>query len=83
LQVANHTDVDMEEETVVTDPNTGTTTTMRLPKYFQIKCACCMQTDCHHHTLCPTVLLCSTCVQQVADETLIMCRCPDKLYPKP
>ena len=41
LQVLNHADVDVEEDTVVTDPVTGTTTTMRLPKYFQIKCACC------------------------------------------
>lgn len=39
LQVANHADVDAEEETVVTDPVSGTTTTMRLPKHFQIKCA--------------------------------------------
>ena len=31
----------MEEETVVTDPVTGASTTMRLPKYFQIKCATC------------------------------------------
>jgi hypothetical protein len=39
LQVANHADVDMEEEAVVTDPVSGASTTMRLPKYFQIKCA--------------------------------------------
>lgn len=39
VQVANHADVDVEEETVVTDPVSGQSTTMRLPKHFQIKYA--------------------------------------------
>lgn len=37
-QVANHADVEFEEEVSVTDPNSGATTTIRIPKHFQIKC---------------------------------------------
>lgn len=36
-EVANHADVDVEEETVVTDSVSGQSTTIRLPKHFQIK----------------------------------------------